>query len=577
MANSRRPGIEIIAMASMDTLRSRRSAAQLHAIAGVEREIRATDHNGRRKYLLDFSEAFRSYESVLPADKLPELIQQADILLIGDYHALPASQRYAASLITGLSALPFSEGEGGPREVVIGVETVFSRDQHIVDEWMREEIGESELRERIRFDFDWGYQWEPFYEVLTAAREHTSAIYGLDCMPREDLRKIGARDRHAAIKIAEMRQLHPEALIVVLFGESHLAPNHLPRLLYERLRTDRVLTILQNVDALYWKAAGESCDRVEAVQVTDDVVCVFHTTPLEKYESYRLCLDRWSREGAGNPDLGPTIYNLIDGLLRFLGMNAYSPHNTTQPKFLVDSLPEVYCRTTDSVLRKLLARKGLDEQLKKSLGRRFEKQGCVYLPHMNAFYISEFNMAHAAEEAARFLHHACRGLPLWANGKNQVQAGSADLFYTRALEHALAYFGSRVLYPGRPAVREADFYALYDQTREDVEQQTNFGFAEFIEMLDFMALHRGYEIKPTRYIEVPRQIEEGLRYTGEKLDYVTAQLGYMLGSDLYDAYLEGEVTRRFLKGIFLAHLDELGVPAQAYFALAAKVRPDKKR
>src|SRR5207248_1146431 len=118
------------------------------------------------------------------------------------------------------------------REIVLGLETVFSRDQHILDEWMRDEIGESELRERIRFDLDWGYEWAPYYELLAAAREQGCRVYGLDCMPREDLRKIGARDRHAAIKIAEIRQQHPEALIVVLFGESHLAPNHLPRLLY---------------------------------------------------------------------------------------------------------------------------------------------------------------------------------------------------------------------------------------------------------------------------------------------------------------------------------------------------------
>jgi hypothetical protein len=564
-------------MASTATLRSRRTAAQLHAIAGVEREIRASDHNGRRKYLLDFSQAFQSYDSILPAAKLSELIQPADIVLIGDYHALPASQRYAASLLKNLEALSSIEGESAPREVVVGVETVFSRDQHILNEWTAGEIGESELRDRIRFDLDWGYEWEPFYEFLTSAREHASAIYGLDCMPREDLRKIGARDRHAAVKIAEMRQRHPEALILVLFGESHLAPNHLPRLLYERLRTDRVLTILQNVDALYWKAAGESCDRVDAVQVSDDVVCVFHTTPLEKYESYRLCLDRWSREGLGNPDLGPTIYNLIGGLLRFLGMNAYSPHNTTQPKFLVDSLPEVYCRTRDSVLRRLLSRKGLDEALKKSLSCRFEQQGSVYLPHVNAFYISEFNMAHAAEEAARFLHHACRGLPLHLNGKKQMETGPADLFYTRALEQALAYFGSRVLYPARAPARESDLYALYDQTREDIEQQTSFGFTEFIEMLDFMALHRGYEINPRRYAQVPRQIQEGMLFTGEKLDYITAQLGYMLGSDLYDAYLEGRITRRFLKRAFLAHLDVPGAPAQTYFALAAEVRRERKR
>jgi hypothetical protein len=185
-------------------------------------------------------------------------------------------------------------------------------------------------------------------------------------------------------------------------------------------------------------------------------------------------------------------------------------------------------------------------------------------------------MAQAAEDAARFLHHACRGLPLSTNGRKHADADPADVFYSRALEHALAYFGSRVLYPARTPARESDLYALYDQTREDVEQQTSFGFGEFIEMLDFMALHRGYEVNPRRYLQVPRQIQEGLLYTGEKLDYITLQLGYMLGSDLYDAYLEGAVTRRFLKSVFLAHLDEPGTPAQTYFALAAKVRRDKR-
>src|SRR5437870_11437271 len=68
-------------MASTASLRSRRSAAQLHALAGVEREIRANDHNGRRKYLLDFSQAFRSYDSVLASEQLSELLQKSDIIL----------------------------------------------------------------------------------------------------------------------------------------------------------------------------------------------------------------------------------------------------------------------------------------------------------------------------------------------------------------------------------------------------------------------------------------------------------------------------------------------------------------
>jgi hypothetical protein len=555
-------------MATTASLRSRRTAAQLHALAGVERLIRANDPNSRRKYLLDFTEAFRSYDEVLDPARVSELLGKADVLLIGDYHALPNSQRFAASLIEQIA-------NQTSRPIVVGLETIFSRDQHILDEWVGGEIEEAELRDRIRFDLDWGYEWDPFYSLMEKARTHAQAVYGLDCMPRQDLRKIGARDRHAAIKIGEIRRRRPDALVIVVFGESHLAPNHLPRLVRERLPQERVVTVLQNVDALYWRAAGESRDRVEAVRVADDVVCVFNATPLEKYENYRLCLNRWSREGAGSPDLSPTIYNLITGLLQFLGMDAYSPHNSTQPKFLVDALPEVYCRSSDAMLRKLLARRGVSETDRKLLLHRAEEGGSVYLPHVNALYVREFHMPQATEEAARFLHHACRGLPFRVNGHVPPAPQGIDLFYTRAIEHALAYVGSRVLYPARPAVRESELYELYNETREDAEQRTGWTFAEFIQLLDFLVLHRGFELNPKRYRELPVQIEEGVQLTGDRLEYATRQLGYMLGSDLYDAYLEGTVSRRYLKSVYLAHLEDPGAAARTYFAVVRKVRRKK--
>src|SRR3954469_1778878 len=256
-------------MASTANLRSRRSPAQLTALAGVEREIRAQDSHNRRKYLREFNEAFKRYESVLSREQLQETLRAADVILIGDYHALPAAQRCAALLLE-------QRALAGDRPVILGLETIFARDQHIVDEWWRREIEESELRQRIRFDLDWGYDWAPFYELLVTARENADALYGLDCMPREDLRKIGARDRHAAIKISEIRERHPEAAIFVLFGESHLAPAHLPSLVREQLPSAKIRTVLQNNDALYWRAAGEKADRVEAVRVNDDVICVFN-------------------------------------------------------------------------------------------------------------------------------------------------------------------------------------------------------------------------------------------------------------------------------------------------------------
>ncbi len=548
-------------MANPSHLRSRRSAAQLHALEGVEREIRANDHNGRRKYLKDFSAAYRNYQCV---------VRESDLVLIGDYHALPACQQFTGSLLE-------QQAVTGERPVVLGLETIFARDQHILDEWWRRDIDENELRERMRFQLDWGYDWEPFYRLLITAREHCEAIYGLDCMPREDLRKIGARDRHAAEKLAEIRQQHPEAAIFVLFGESHLAPAHMPREVRALLPEARILTLLQNVDALYWRAAGERHDRVEAVQVEDDVICVFNATPLEKYENYRLCLDRWRREESDQPDLGPTVYNLIDGLVRFLGINRYSPHNTTQPKFLVDLLPEVYYRSSDGLLRRLLSRKGVSEEEREAMLQRVEDRGCAYLPQVNAFYMHDFQMLHASEEAARFLHHACRGLPARVTAREEAADEPSDFFYGRALENALAYFGSRVLYPARQAVRESDLRELTEQTREDIERQTGLTFAESMRALDFLLLHRLLEVDAKQCDQVRGSLDEGIRSSGPKFEYITQQLGYLLGCDIYDAYLEGRVTPGFVRGLFLTHVDEPGTARDAYFTLVSRLRTVRRK
>jgi hypothetical protein len=547
-------------MATTGILRARRSAAQLHALASVEREIRSVDPAGGRKYLRDFYDAYRSYEAVLTADDVRREITRSGTVLVGDYHALPNSQRYLASLLRDV--------KNHQRPVVLGIETIFSRDQHILDEWQRGEIDEDEFRQRIRFDLDWGYDWAPFYELISAARDLGASVCGLDCMPREDLRKIGARDRHAADKIAELRRQHPDALILVLFGESHLAPHHLPALLEQRLPAEPVLSVLQNIDALYWRAAGEALDHVEAVKVSDNVFCVFNATPLEKYENYRLCLNRWGRseDDRSAPDLGPTLYNLIDGMVRFLGINQYSPHNTTQPRLLVDLMPEVYSRSSDALLRRLLSRKGFTAQHRRSLLRQVRERGSVYLAPINAVYVRQFRMTSAAEDATRFLHQACRGLPSIANGRSTTLAASdskslekSDAFYTSVFEYALAFFGSRILHPARPALRDNDIEDLFDITREDLEHQTALPFADAVEALEFLMQHRA----------TPAACPA---FNGHKYDYVVEQLGSLTGTDLYDAYIEGRLTTARLRKFFLAHIEQPGVARETYLHLKTSLQ-----
>jgi hypothetical protein len=554
-------------MATPSAVRSRRRiAGELHALAALQREIQATDRNGRRKYLRDFASAYREYQGLISRAEMQLELLDNHIVLVADYHALPESQRFAADLLESLSR--------SGRKVVLALETVFARDQHILEEWLAGEIDDDELRERIRFDADWGYEWTPYLELLQAGRRSALSIAGLDCMPRDDLRKIAARDRHAAAKTAELHERYPGALVVVVFGESHLAPNHLPLALAARLPKARIATVLQNVDPLYWKAAGERKEHVEAVRVDRGVFCVFNATPLEKYESYRLCIERWRQERSQQLDLAPTLYNLVDALARFLNIDKYAAHNGTQPKFLVDMLPEVYHRPAEDSLSKLLARKGAEpEEIREVLGR-VETSGSCYLPRMNAIFVREFHMVGGAEEAARFLHRACRsaavrdGFPLSA---------AADRFYTSVLEQALAYFGSRVLYPARPAARESDLYVLYAQPRETIEGTTIYGYREYMQMIDFLVLHKDYELNARQYSALPELIAEGVHFTGEKFAYATEKLGSMLGSELYDAYLGGRISKRYIRSLFFRRLDSSGTARATYFNIVRRVRAPRRR
>ena len=72
-------------METSTSLGSRRNAAQMHALACVQREVRANDSSGRRKYLRDHNNAFLSYESVIDSQESMTTVKAADLILIGDY------------------------------------------------------------------------------------------------------------------------------------------------------------------------------------------------------------------------------------------------------------------------------------------------------------------------------------------------------------------------------------------------------------------------------------------------------------------------------------------------------------
>ncbi len=322
---------------------------QRAAVRRIQNDIYELNASPTRKYIEEFNREFQTFQAVCDPAAILENALEADVIWLGDYHALERSQTYAAQIIRELAARGAS--------LAVAVEPVFARSQKILDRWMSAEISEEEFLEGVRYHEEWGCDWNGYRTIFETARELRIPIYGADCHPRNDMRSIGRRDLGVARRIARLIAENPSRKLIVIFGESHLATKHLPgrtRAILEGKRiAARDLIVLQNVDAIYWKVQESGFHGARAVSLGENAYCVFNATPIEKYESFRQYLLRCIEEDSSGD------WTLL-------------------------------AQTLMEIMRDFLAMKSR-------------------LPEFNAFLIDGFQLGAATEEFARFVHQACRG------------------------------------------------------------------------------------------------------------------------------------------------------------------------
>jgi hypothetical protein len=539
------------------------------AVARLRGEIGRIDPSTRSAYVRAFQKEFRSTESEASFDDLIIACYKADLVYIGDFHALPRSQEFAARLIREIATRS--------RRAVLAVEMVYGRHQHILDRWMSGEIPEAEFLRRIRYQMEWGYAWSAFSKVFMEAREHGLKVYGIDSAPRTGMRNIRQRDRHMAARIADIYAEWPEAKVVVLVGESHLASRHLPTAVRDALarrNTERrAVRVFQNLEEPYWQLVSSGREHVDTARVGRNVYCVFNSTPLEKMEAYRQTIERWNQDRPGDDeiDLTPTVYSMIDSLLKFLRVNKFRRsvrRNGSMPSYLVDTYPEIYSSVDASDFTRILEaqqvpRAEIDE-VRYHLGRN----GSCYVPRINSIYIGTFSLVHGGEEAAHFVNHALRGDLFQA----PAEGAPADHFYGAVLNEALGFFGSKIIDPSRNHFFESKFYKYYGRSREEVEEATELNYEEFRQIIDFILLHKKFERNYQQYDRVPAELLAGIRTTDRRLfSILTHELGYFLGQQIYDGVRGGLLSHGDLKSLFSRRFARTREAFRGYLSLTERL------
>ena len=454
---------------------------------------------------------------------------------------------------------------------------IFGRHQGVLDRFLRDEISESDFLRRIRYESEWGYDWDSFRRIFQVAREYSVPVFGIDCEPRNGFRYIRKRDAYAAARIVDILQKDPDAKAVVIIGESHLARNHLPGRVRENLkRTNlerRSLTVLQNMEAVYWQLVERGLQDVEVVRLAPDTFCTFNASPIGKYEAYRQVLDRWKgeNEDESSIDLTPTLYNIIDTILQFLRIDKYRYCLRREGRcmeFLVDYYPEVHGPGENTDLRRLLRSNRFTAEETEAVLEHVRRKGSCYVPRLNAIFLGQFNLAHGGEEAAHFINLCLKRETHEQAPVDQLQH---DLFYGQVMEEALAFFGSKLIVPNRNHFFETEFYQYYRKDREVIEANTPFTYEEFTEIINFILLHKKFETHYADYDEVPQELLSGIRSQPRRFNILVHELGYFLGQQIYDGYHAGAISRREIADLFRKKFVESGSALRTYLDLIEKL------
>lgn len=228
--------------------RSKRSlyAWQKKQIGRLVQSASPTFRNYERRY----HRATARYRRVLELREVVRRLRERDIVYVGDYHTLRlAQQAYLELVATALQS---------GRRVVLALEFVEGRRQAELDAYLAGRLTEKSFLAQIGHPYQGAFDiWPSFRELLALATTHRLEVVAIDRRATGPRGLLDQRDRYAAQRIAAVAAAADRPLVLVLMGQFHIAPSHLPAHVERALKPVRRerLIVYQNAEGLWWQLA----------------------------------------------------------------------------------------------------------------------------------------------------------------------------------------------------------------------------------------------------------------------------------------------------------------------------------
>jgi heme-binding uptake protein ChaN (Tiki superfamily) len=543
--------------------RSQLIQVQRRILGAIRRDIRETLGKQPRdleRYERVYHEQIERPFRATTRETLLTTCEQADIVFVGDYHTLAAAQQFALRLLRTL-------WERGSRDWTLALEMLQVCDRGSVERYLARELDDEEFLREIEYDKTWGFRWPHFRPFFETARELKIPVIGINCDLQVRRASLVERDICAAMAVAQTAAANPGMKMLVVDGDMHVAKPHLPAMVDDLLRKleakRRWVVIHQNVESVHWRLVEQGRERkVEVVRFSPRELCVQHTHPLVKLQSYLNWLEyeemlapvlgeTWSGDGEREINLQGQVGRFIESIAKTLGirddLSDFTVYTVGDLNFL-DDLSDVHVYTNEEI--------GL-------VAIQILKGESHFLPEGNLIYLANLTVNHAAEEAAHFINFQISGPP------PQVKSRRHD-FYHRTMREVLGFFGSKIINPSRLAYRAEDY--------RDVERELR-GKRLDVKGRDLRKIARAV----IAHLEIEEEVLANPGHAPRRLPKrcwdefsvfigVIHALGYRLGLLLYNGLEQGAISREEIRDLFRMPFAEEGSAREAYFDLLGRLR-----
>ncbi len=468
----------------------------LRAIKVQIREILGNRPPYLDKYYKEYRKVFKNSYKIVTKRILLNEILKTNLIFIGDFHTLKRAQEFQLEVINFLNK--------NKKEVVLYLEPFAFSDKKILDEYLKGKINEEFFLYKIKYKKNWGFEWENYKILLNYAKEKGIEVYGINL--KEDASLI-QRDKFAGKFISEKIKENQKKTHLVIIGDLHLAPNHLPlEVLKNYINNLSYLIIYQNSETIFLKEMEKGEEKnLKFVQINPKSFCVFNTPPWEKYQSWLAYLLRSKIvEDRNFDDLALTLLEKIGKIYN----KKWEVNLEVKTFEEIDFLPELL---------------GVEDSY--PFFNLIQKNYPVYIPKLDIIWLPFPDLLNFVEELSHFIFYK-------ENKIEKEHIFQEENLLNRIFYYSFGYINTKMLFEERKtqSIRELK-KILKEKSDERAEKK-----------LERLKIAIPYILKIFRNMNYLNKNKTSLHLLDQKLCFtITRRIGYLIGEKIFNEFKTNKI------------------------------------